>query len=173
MNRIALVGGRGTGKSTVGPIVAADLGFQFLDADRELEAAAGRTIIEIFRTDGEGAFRVQETAVLARLLDLDNVVIACGGGAVLDPLNRERLNGRAFTVWLEASPGTCWRRMCGDSEPRPDLTPHGGEREVREVQAARRPLYQAAAHAVIDAEPSPQEVADAILQAWRSRQVAE
>jgi shikimate kinase len=164
--RLFLIGYRGTGKSTVGPLLAAALGWEYLDADERIEAAAGRSIADIFAAEGEAGFRDLESAVLAGLCQNDRRVIATGGGVVLRPFNRELLASAGYVAWLTATPETVWGRMQADpttAARRPNLTT-GGPEEVANLMAAREPLYRETAHAVFSTEArSPGEVAADIL----------
>lgn len=173
--RIFLIGYRGTGKSTVGQALASRLGWRFLDADAELEADAQTSITQIFATEGESGFRDRESAMLGQLAILSQTVIATGGGVILRPANRERLHTHGFTVWLTATPETCWERMQTDpttGQRRPNLTTMGGLEEVRNLLAIREPLYRAVAHATFDTEAdSPETLAAAILEAWAAHAV--
>lgn len=165
-----LIGTRGAGKTTVGRALAARLGWTFLDADEHLEAAAGRTIAEIFATEGEAGFRDRESAVLRGLASLRHHVIATGGGVVLRPENRDLIRAAGFTAWLVASPEEAFARMQGDpttASRRPNLTAVGGFEELRAVMAAREPLYRECADFTLHtAGLSPESLADAILTAW-------
>lgn len=168
---IALVGYRGTGKSTVGRIVADRLNRAFADADREVEALAGRSIRSIFVEDGEPTFRVLESKVLADLTrSLPGGVLATGGGAILHPDNREVLRGFGFVAWLRADAETLTRRLQVSRravEERPALTASGTLAEIAKVLEIRTPLYREAAHASIEtAGRSAEQVADAVLEAW-------
>src|SRR5579871_6349487 len=96
--RVVLTGFMGSGKSTVGPLVAARLGWRFIDADDVIEAEAGATIAEIFRRDGEAAFRDRELATILRLLDEEKLVLALGGGAIEHAATREALAGTDGTL---------------------------------------------------------------------------
>jgi shikimate kinase len=165
-----LIGARGTGKSTVGRVLAARLGWGFVDADERLEAAAGRTIADIFAAEGEKGFRDRESAVLAELAGMSHHVIATGGGIVLREANRELLRRSGAIVWLIAAPEAAYARLSADpttAARRPNLTPQGGIEEVRAVMAAREPLYREVAQIIVDSGSlSPESVADAILTAW-------
>ncbi len=161
-----LIGYRGAGKTTVAQLLAGKLGWNWVDADALLEERAGRSIREIFATDGEAAFRAMESTLLDELSGLEDYVIATGGGAVMSEENRARLT-KGLVVWLKAPADLLWQRMQADpttSEQRPDLA-QGGLTEVEELLAARAPTYEACQHFTADAEPMPEEVADAIL-AW-------
>jgi shikimate kinase len=172
MSRIFLIGYRGTGKTTAGRLLAGRLGWPFLDADAELEARAGCTIADIFRTEGEAGFRDREAAVLADLAARPDHVIATGGGVVLRPANRELLKAAGFVAWLQAPADVLWQRIQADpatAARRPNLT-GGGLREVIDLLAVREPLYRAVADAAFDAAgASPEAVAGAILAAWTAR----
>jgi shikimate kinase len=162
---VSLIGYRGTGKSTVARLLAQRLGRDFFDADDELEARAGKTIREVFAEEGEPGFRDREADVLAELCRRGRCVIATGGGVVLRPDNRRRLKERTFPVWLTADPETIWQRLQQDdstSARRPALTV-GGLEEVRQLLAAREPLYRDCARWAVDtAARTPEEVANLI-----------
>ena len=101
--RVVLVGFMGAGKSTVGPLVARRLGWAFLDLDDDIEAVAGRTVPEIFATDGEAAFRAAERAAAERAVRREGLVLATGGGAFTVPETRRVLQQGAMTVWLRCT----------------------------------------------------------------------
>ena len=168
-SQIALIGYRGTGKTTVGWLLASRLGWNFADAD-DLVEAAGKSIAEIFASEGESGFRDREAAAIRELCGRDRLVLATGGGAVLQPANRECLRDAGFVAWLVASPETVWSRLQSDpatSARRPNLTAAGGLEEIRALITAREPLYRELAHFTVETDrPSPEEVADAILTAW-------
>jgi shikimate kinase len=168
---LALVGYRGTGKSTVGRIVARRLNRPFLDADLEVEARVGRSISEIFAESGEPLFRDWEERTLAEVADrFPGAVIATGGGAVLRESNRRRIRDFGFVVWLTADPDELARRLELDRRPladRPALTARGTIAEIAQVLAARQPFYQGLADMVIETGgKTPDEVASAILGCW-------
>jgi shikimate kinase len=171
LQRILLVGYRGTGKTAVGRILSDRLDWAFADSDDAVEATAGMSITNVFAAEGEPGFRDREAAALRGLCAHERVVVATGGGAVLRPENRELLRASGFVAWLVARPETIFYRLRSDpttSWRRPNLTPAGGIEEVRTLLAAREPLYREVAHFVVDADaPSPEAVADAILTAWR------
>lgn len=166
---IILVGYRGSGKTTVGRLVAARLGWAFVDADDVIEATAGKSVAGIFAAEGEAGFRDREAAALAALCARPDHVIATGGGAVLREANRLAMKA-GFVVWLTAPPEVVWERMCTDpttAARRPNLTAAGGEAEVRALLAAREPLYREVADLTVGTESlSPELVADSILSAW-------
>ena len=167
---IILIGYRCTGKTTVGRLIAAQLGWDFADADEHLEAVAGKSIAEIFVAEGEAGFRDREAHSLTELCARSDCVVATGGGAVLREANRTLLNASGFVAWLTAAPETVWARVAGDATTaarRPNLTAAGGIEEVRALAAAREPLYRELADFVIASDTlSPDAVASAILTAW-------
>ena len=146
---LALIGFMGAGKTSAGEALAARLGWSFLDADHEIEREAGRRIAAIFEEDGEPAFRSLEERVVGRLLKESNTVLALGGGSVLSPVTRERLRDGSFTVLLDVSPQTAWRRIEAHAGDRPLACEAQGFAELYE---RRRPLYHAACDAFVDAE---------------------
>lgn len=168
--RIVLIGFRGTGKTTVGRLLADELGWAFADCDDAIETAAGKSIAGIFATEGEPGFRDREADALRELCGRDRLILATGGGAIVRPANREMLRNSGFVAWLTARPETIWARLQDDPTTlhrRPNLTLTGGVDEVRALAAAREPLYRAAADFIADADgPSPESVAATILKAW-------
>src|SRR5262249_5119687 len=124
----------------VGRVLAARLGWGFVDADERIEAAAGVSIADIFAAEGEVGFRDREAAALAELAELTRHVVATGGGVVLRTANREVLRTAGFVAWLAASPEAAWERIRTDAATaarRPNLTAAGGLDEVRALMAAR------------------------------------
>ena len=101
---LTLIGTRGTGKSTVAPLLAERLGWDWIDADVELERRAGRSIREIFASDGEPVFRALERQNLLELLQRDRLVLAAGGGAILNADTRRDFRAAGPVVWLQATP---------------------------------------------------------------------
>jgi shikimate kinase len=145
---ITLIGYRGTGKSTVAPRLASRLNFSWADADVELENWTGRSIREIFATDGEPEFRRLEREVLLQLLKRDRLVLAAGGGAILNEETRQDFRKAGPVVWLQASVETIARRILRDGATgghRPNLTSKGGIDEIRALVGQREPLYQSCA----------------------------
>jgi shikimate kinase len=168
---LALVGYRGSGKSTVGKIVASRLGRLFLDADRELEARAGESIRSIFAGQGEAVFRDREEETLRELVrSHPDAVLATGGGAVLRATNRRLLAQFGFVLWLRADPAELIRRLEIDVEAvasRPPLTAAGTLAEVAAVLHERQPLYAETADAIIATlNRTPDEIAQQILEIW-------
>ncbi len=165
-SRILLVGMMGAGKTTVGRLLGARLGWTYLDSDEEILRRTGRTVPEIWRADGEAAFRVQEAAVLADAVSGgEPVVVSVAGGAVLDPVNRERVRAAGHVVWLRADPATLAGRV-GDGHGRP-LLDGGPAAALTRLSGDRNPVYGDLADTVIDVDRrTPTEVVDAIVAAW-------
>jgi shikimate kinase len=161
--RIVLTGFMGSGKSTVGPLLAARLGWRFVDVDVHIEAEAGTTIAALFASEGEPAFRARERAAIARLAAGESLVLALGGGAIEDPATRTLLieAGGTLLIHLEVELATTLGRCRGTEGTRPILA----DRANLEVRYARRlPLYRIA-HLSIQVDAlTPEEVAEAIHQ---------
>jgi shikimate kinase len=165
---ILLIGYRGTGKSAVAGLVAERIGWQWLDADVELERRAGKSIAAIFHEDSETAFRHLESEILAELVQLDRHVLALGGGVVLRAENRALLKQAGNVVWLTADPEAILARIAADpttAARRPNLTAAGGLEEIRTLLAQREPFYRECASAVVDTSGrSLADVADAVVK---------
>jgi shikimate kinase len=144
-----LIGLMGAGKTTVGRALAKRLGKTFHDSDREVEARTGVRVAHIFEIEGEEGFRRRESETLERLTALDDIVLATGGGAVLDPANRERLSGRGFVIYLHAHPKELWLRTRYDKS-RPLLQNGDPRQQLEQLYAARDPLYREVADAVVE-----------------------
>jgi shikimate kinase len=152
----------GVGKTTVGRLLAPRLGFTFIDSDAEAEREAGMRISEVFASLGEPAFRAMERGIVQRLSMRDGQVISLGGGAVLDPLNLERLRCSSRMILLTASPKEISLRTRLDST-RPLLVGEDRLGRIRRLLEERRELYLAAADMVVDTNGVPPiRVAEAI-----------
>ena len=166
---IALIGYRGTGKTTVAQRLAMRLGWDWIDADVELELRAGKSIAAVFADDGEAAFRKLEAAVVAELCRRREVVIALGGGAVLRDDNRQVIAQCGAVVWLRASVDAILGRLATDPTTagrRPNLTNANPRNEIEQVLAVRTPIYRACATLEVDTEDkAPAEIADEISTA--------
>jgi len=158
-----LVGMMGAGKSTVGSMLAARLGWRYLDSDAQVQAATGRTVPEIFESCGEPAFRAAEAAALREALGGEpRVVVSVAGGAVLDPDNRALLQRSGTIVWLRARPDTLRARV-GDGRGRPLLAGDAAAALAR-LDAERRPLYRQLADLVVDVDDlDPAAVVDQVV----------
>ncbi len=163
MATLWLIGMMGSGKTTVGSIVAGRLGLEFVDLDAEIEAG-GVTISQIFERSGEDAFRDLEEAAIAKVAGRD-AVVASGGGAVLRPENVAQMRQAGVVVWLDAGPDTLAARL-GAGEGRPLL---GGDPEIRlrRLAVARAAAYRAAAHARVPTDGvDPDQVAARVIELW-------
>jgi len=158
---IFLIGLRGSGKTTVGPLLAQRLALPFFDADAELEAKHGATIREIFARHGEPTFREFEELLLAELIARGPAVIATGGGVVLREANRRRMKSAGKVFWLHADAATLWQRLQADpltAQRRPNLA-GGGHIELEETLQIREPFYRSCADAVFPAQDrSPEQI---------------
>lgn len=164
--RIVLTGFMGSGKTTVGPLVAARLGWKFLDVDDVIEAEAGRAIAEIFAREGEAAFREREHAAIVRLAQLDGLVLALGGGAIEDPSTRNVLlsDPGMLLVHLEVELATTLKRCNGTEGTRPVFA---DQANLAPRYERRLPLYRMAHLSISVDALTPEEVADAILSGVR------
>ena len=146
---IFLVGLMGAGKTSVGKLLARRLGKAFHDADQVLEARTGVRIPVIFEIEGEPGFRVREAALIDELTQLDNIVLATGGGAVLAESNRAALKARGTVVYLRASVDELWNRTRHDRN-RPLLQTADPRARLEVLHIQRDPLYREVAHHIVD-----------------------
>jgi len=161
---IALVGLMGAGKSSIGRRLGQRLGLPFVDADAEIETAAGATIEEIFQRHGEQAFRDGERRVIARLLDNAPHVLATGGGAFMDPSTRTLIRARAISVWLRADLALLLSRVARRNN-RP-LLKNGDPRAILEkLIAERHPVYAEADITVDSVDGPPEATVERVLAA--------
>ncbi len=165
--RIVLTGFMGSGKTTVGPLLAGRLGWGFVDVDDVIAAEAGCTIPELFRREGEAAFRQRERAAIARLASGDALVLALGGGAIEDAETRSLLLSQSGTllVHLEVRLATALARCRGTEHLRPVLA---DEANLAGRYARRLPLYRQASVSIAVDALKPDEVADAVVSASRA-----
>ncbi len=164
---VALVGMMGVGKTTIGRRLAPKLGLAFVDADEEIEKAAGMSVSDLFAAHGEESFRRGEAQVIDRLISGPPVVLATGGGALTNPATRKLIAERTFSVWLKADVDTILERATRRNT-RP-LLKDGDPRATLSRLLAEREPYYAAADIAIDAEPGPQSRTIAeILEAMRA-----
>ncbi|HVJ29474.1 MAG TPA: shikimate kinase AroK [Gammaproteobacteria bacterium] len=141
---VYLIGPMGSGKTAVGRRLATLLGLQFIDSDAEIEKRTGVDIRYIFEKEGEARFRERERDVIADLTALEDVVIATGGGVILDPANRERLANTGTVVYLETTVDTLVRRTKA-AKTRPLLMNDDPRAVLERMMLIRRPLYEDAA----------------------------
>ncbi len=165
---ITLIGYRGSGKTTVAGPLAERLGWEWADSDDELEKRDGRTIREIFAADGEDYFRRLERETIAELLRKEHLILAAGGGAILNEDSRNNMRAAGPVVWLQASVDTLYQRIHGDqttAERRPDLTDTGGRREIEDVLSRRESLYRESASILIQTdERTTDQIVDQIVE---------
>ena len=159
---IMLVGMMGTGKTSIGRRLAAALGLPFVDADVEIETAAGMTIPEIFARHGEAYFRDGERRVIARILADGQRVLATGGGAFINPVTRERVAERGVSVWLKADAEVLARRVRKRSN-RPLLQTRDPEKTIRELSEQRDPIYALADFCLISRDGPHEAMVEAVL----------
>jgi shikimate kinase len=159
--RIALVGFMGSGKSTIGPLLASRLAYEFVDVDHEIEARTGARVSEIFATRGEAAFRELEWHVLVELLGADGRVLATGGGAFVQPKGAQTLLARAFVVHLNCDLEEACRRAAAQGG-RPLL--EKGPAAAAGLYAERKDKYARANVTVDTTQRSPEEVVAAIAR---------
>ncbi|MFC5569734.1 shikimate kinase [Lysobacter yangpyeongensis] len=170
-SNLILVGPMGAGKTSVGRHLAGLLGLPLVDADHEIERDAGATVAQLFEREGEAGFRARERAMLAALLRRDGLVLATGGGCVLDAGNRALLRQRGFVVHLQAEVDQQLRRLAGDRS-RPLLARPDRERVLRELADARTPLYAEVADLTyapgdLDAQAAALQLAARLAQHWQ------
>ena len=159
-----LVGMMGCGKSTAGRHLAEQLGYRFLDADSSIEQVAGRSIPELFASEGEAGFRDLEAAVLNQIASWHSLVVATGGGVVTRPENWGQMQ-QGVVIWLDAPDALLLERLSADPTPRPLMQSEDPAQRLAELMGQRRPLYaQADLHIVQDGRP-PDQVAEQILEA--------
>ena len=165
---IFLIGYRCTGKSTIGIKLAKKLDFNFIDADIMLVEKYKTTISDIVEQKGWNVFRKMEKDVTGDICKLNNVVVATGGGVILDPDNIDSIKKNSIVIWLCAESDTICRRISGDEktdEFRPSLTNKGLYKEVEETLAFRKPLYTKAMDFFIDTDNiDVDKVVDAALK---------
>ena len=160
---IFLVGLMGAGKTTVGKALAKKLNKRFIDSDHEIEARTGATIPLIFEIEGEASFRRREAEVIRDLTAQDDIVLATGGGAILDPESRTYLNSRGTVIYLRASVHSLLQRTSHDKN-RPLLQKGDPRKTLEELTRIRDPLYNEVAHFVIDTgRPNVQYLMHSIL----------
>jgi shikimate kinase len=148
-SNIFLIGPMGSGKTTLGRRVAAELGLKFVDADQELERQTGVSVNLIFDIEGETGFRERETKMLREVTALDGVLVATGGGAILSEVNRDLLRENGFVVWLKTTVEQQLRRL-GRDKARPLLQTRDREHRLRSLARVRDPLYAEVADLVFE-----------------------
>jgi shikimate kinase len=174
---VYLIGYRGSGKSSVGRLLAEKLGRPFVDTDRLVEEKAGKSILTIFAGEGEDAFRDLEEAVVQGVAERsragERLVAALGGGVIVRPASVTRLRESGCVVWLDAGAETLRQRILDDPRSPADRPPLSGVSAAGEIEAVltkRRALYLAAAHVEVSTEGlSPDGVAERVLEELAGR----
>ncbi len=145
---IILVGMMGAGKTTVGKLLARQLGKKFIDSDEEIQKRTGVTIPHIFDVEGEAGFRQREITVIHDLVQLNNIVLATGGGAILSEANRSVLHNNGIVVYLKSTVHDLWMRTRNDRN-RPLLQTDNPQATLKILYEQRDPLYSALADVVL------------------------
>lgn len=168
---VVLVGLMGAGKTCIGRRLAQRLDLEFIDADAEIERAAGCTIADIFKYYGEAEFRDGERRVILRLLDRPPHVLATGGGAFMDPDTRALLRARAITIWIKADLDTLLARVARRNN-RP-LLKDGDKRAIlKRLMAERYPIYGEATITIESDDNPPEEMVTGLLVRLRDHLAA-
>lgn len=165
---VVLVGMMGAGKSSIGRRLAARLGLPFLDADTEIETAAGMSIPDIFETHGEPRFRDGEARVISRLLESGPVVLATGGGAFMREETRLRIADKAVSIWLQADADVIMRRVKRRSD-RPLLQTVDPAATIQRLIEEREPVYRLADLTVLSRDVPHEKIVDECLDALHVR----
>src|SRR5713101_8155235 len=165
---IVLVGMMGAGKSTIGRRLSARLRLPFIDADMEIEAAAGMSVPDIFETHGESHFRDGEARVIARLLDSGPAVLATGGGSFMREETRSRISGKAVSIWLKADADVIMRRVKRRAD-RPLLQTADPAATVGRLLDEREPVYQYADLTVASRDVPPEKIVEECIEVLHAR----
>jgi shikimate kinase len=150
-DRVFLIGPMGAGKTAIGRELARRLKLEFVDADQEIERRTGADIALIFEKEGEAGFRRREREVIAELTQRQDLVLATGGGAVLDPANREALKQRGFIIYLKASVGAQAARTA-QNRNRPLLETEDRQERLKQLFEVRAPLYESLAELTVETD---------------------
>ena len=152
MNNIFFIGLMGAGKTTIGRLIAKQMGMTFYDSDHEIEVKTGVKIPLIFELEGEAGFRKRESAVIDELCQLKNIVLATGGGAVLLPENRQCLKDNGKIIYLRGNVHDLWARTRNDKS-RPLLQGGNMKQKLENLYAERDPIYTELADYIVDTGP--------------------
>ena len=171
-----LIGPTGAGKTSIGRRLAAHYGLPFVDLDQEIERHCGVPVGTIFEIEGEGGFRQRESALLDRCSQQRGVLLATGAGAVLDPLNRERLADRGFVLWLDTTVEQQLERLARDTR-RPLLAGEDRSARLDAMAAIRGPLYREIADLAVPGQheqiaPASDRCIDLLDQHWQRQHAA-
>ena len=166
---LALIGFMGTGKTSVGRLVAEYLHFEFLDTDELIQARTARTISEIFAINGEPAFRTLEHELVLELAGRTNTLISTGGGLPANPKNLDSLKPHALVVCLWATPEKIWERVCHQGH-RPLLNDPDPRKKISDLLALREPFYKQADVLINTDLRSMRDVAHQVVHQYRLAQ---
>jgi len=166
---IVLVGLMGAGKTNIGRRLAQRLGISFVDADDEIEKAAGCSIADIFAVYGEAVFRDGERRVIARLLEAAPHVLATGGGAFMDETVRAKVREKGVSVWLRADLDTLVHRVSRKSEERPLLAGKDAREVLASLMERRYPIYAEADITIDSGRESPDATVSQVIAALKQR----
>jgi len=169
-NNIYLIGPMGSGKTAVGKQLARLLGYPFLDSDQEIERATGADIPLIFEREGEAGFRRREREMIAELVGRQGIVLATGGGAVLNENSRKLLAANGWVVYLQTSTAQQAERASRNRQ-RPLLHGHNPQQRLAELMKIREPLYRSVADFIVSTDRQRvSSVAEAIMTAYQRAQ---
>jgi shikimate kinase len=157
----------GTGKTTVGRCVAHRIGFKCVDSDHEIERRAGKTVAKIFAEDGEEAFRALERQFIEGGHASQKLVVACGGGLVVQPGMLAKLSARGVVVCLHASIETILARTGRHEESRPLLNVEDPAARARSLYAEREAIYRSAGTVILTDSRPLSEIAAHVIRVWR------
>ena len=172
MNKnIYLVGFMGTGKTTVGKILAKKLNREFVEMDEEIEKREGKKIVDIFRLFGEPYFRKVEKEILKEIASCSNLVVSCGGGVIVDEENLKILKETGIVICLKAKPSIIYERTKKTKE-RPLLNVPDPLKKIKELLARRAPFYAKADYFVNTSTLTPEEVSEEIIKILKNEGIA-
>jgi shikimate kinase len=165
---VVLVGMMGAGKSSIGRRLAAELGIPFVDADTEIEKAAGMSIPDMFQSKGEAYFRAGEARVIARLLDCGAQVLATGGGAFMNPQTRALVHEKGISIWLKADIDVLLRRIKRRND-RPLLKTDDPAATLAQLMQQRDPVYAEADLTILSRDVPHETIMTEILATMAAR----
>ena len=171
IERCVLIGLPGSGKTTVGPLLAGSLGWRFIDIDTEIERSAGRTVAEMFRTDGETAFRAMESRLTAELSSHADTVLAPGGGWAAQPGALAALPAGTALIWLRVTPEEAIRRLGGSPLDRPLLAGDNPLATMRRLDRQRNEYYSRA-DLVVDVDGRSAADISRTITEWLRRHIS-
>lgn len=167
-SNIALIGFMGTGKTAIGEQLAKFLKMEFIELDEYIEKMAGKKISKIFKEDGEIRFREYEIEACKKISSKENIVIACGGGVVLNKINIDYLRQKSIIICLEASPEVIYERiMKNGKEKRPLLSNPNPMKSIKDLLEFRAPFYKVAAQYTINTEKDTKSIIKEIIEIFQ------